>query len=87
VKAALNLKAELKAWASGEPGVSVPGTARVRVAIPGYLPETKSIFMDYAPLRELILNLHSEQLIEWATFEEVRELLGEVKLHFALKHL
>ncbi len=62
----------------------VPGTARLCIRVPGYLPMMKSIFMDYAPLLNLTLNVHSSELIDWRTFEEIRGLLREVHLKFAM---
>ncbi len=68
----------------GKFSLVVPGTARIRVEAPGYLPQVRSIFMDYAPLLDLILNLRGDALIDWSTFEKVKTLLAEVRLEFAL---
>ena len=44
----------------------------------------QSILMDYAPLRDLIVNMRPEQLTDWATFDEVRQRLRHVSLKFQL---
>jgi hypothetical protein len=72
------------AFRGGEFAVTVPATARLRVRAPGRAPEMKSVFMDYAPLLNLMLNMKEEQLSDWGTFEEVRRLLDGVRLEFAL---
>ena len=64
--------------------LDVPGTARLRVRVPGYKTAMQSILMDYAPLRELVLNMRPEQLTDWATFEEARNRLRQVSLTFQL---
>jgi len=69
---------------NGPFGISVPGTARIRVNAEGYIPEERSIFVDHAPLLNFILGLHSEQLIDWTTFEKVKTLLADVRFEFAL---
>ncbi len=72
------------AFQNGTFTLEVPGTARLRVRVPGYAPTMKSIFMDYAPLLNLTLSVHSSELLDWRTFEEMSALLGEVRLEFAL---
>jgi hypothetical protein len=70
------------AFRGGRFELTVPATARVRVRASGRKAETKSVFMDYAPLLERMLNLKEEQLSDWGTFEEFRRLLGDVRLEF-----
>jgi len=69
---------------NGSFSISVPGTARIRVNVRGYIPEERSVFVDHAPLLNFILNLHSEQLSDWTTFEKVKTLLADVRFKFAL---
>ena len=69
---------------NGSFSVSVPGTARIRANAKGYIPEERSVFVDHAPLLDFILGLHSEQLVDWKTFEKVKTLLADVRFEFAL---
>jgi hypothetical protein len=71
-------------FGNGSFSISVPGTARIRVNVIGYISEERSIFVDHTPLLNFILGLHSEQLIDWRTFEEVKALLADVRFEFAL---
>ena len=64
---------------------TVPATARLRTAVKGYAPELKSIFMDYPPLLNGMLNMTAEQLSDWKTFEEIRAALGSVRIDFQLQ--
>ena len=50
----------------------------------GYQPGVKSVFMDFQPLLSMMLNMRSEQLGEWSTFERTRQLLREVALEFRM---
>lgn len=65
--------------------LEAPGTARLRVDVPGYKPMMKSIFMDYAPLLQMMLNMREAELTDWRTFEEISDLLGSVRLDFQLE--
>jgi hypothetical protein len=75
------------AFRNGELAVEVPATARLRISARGHEPEVKSVFMDYEPLLDSVLNLRPEQLTEWSTFEKVRALLRDVVLKVDLKPL
>jgi hypothetical protein len=68
----------------GKLSIDAPGTARLRVRVPGYKTAMQSILMDHAPLRNLILRMRPEQLTDWATFEEARERLRHASLDFRL---
>ena len=68
----------------GRLSLIVPATARLRVRSAGYAPVTKSIFMDYAPLLDAMLNMRAEGLSDWGMYEKMRTLLGGVKLEFRL---
>jgi hypothetical protein len=64
---------------------TVPATARLRATAPGYAPSLKSIFMDYAPLLDGMLNMTPEQLSNWETFEGIRRALRNVRIDFRLE--
>ena len=64
---------------------TVPPTARLRPSVRGYMPDLKSIFMDYPPLLNGMLNMTPEQLSDWATFDTIRRLLQDVRIDFELK--
>jgi len=69
---------------NGKLNLQAPATARIRVRVPGYQTSVKSVFMDYQPLLAMMLNMRSEQLGEWSTFEETRQLLRKVSLEFRM---
>jgi len=54
------------------------------VALRGYAPLQKSIFLDYQPLLDAAFRLRNEDLADGKTFERMIELLTEVRLEFAL---
>jgi hypothetical protein len=70
---------------AGGKTLQIPGTARIRVAVSGYRPLTLSPFLDNPKLLALITALQAEDLLDWETFERIRELLGRVELLFALE--
>jgi hypothetical protein len=70
---------------AGKLSLDVPGTARLRVRVPGYQTATQSILMDYSPLRDLTLNMRPEQLTDWGTFEQIRDHLRHVSLQFHME--
>lgn len=65
--------------------IEVPATARLRISSPGHAPEVKSIFTDYKPLLDSVLNLRPEQLTDWSTFETIRALLQNAALTVKLQ--
>ncbi|MGH9397259.1 MAG: CehA/McbA family metallohydrolase [Terriglobia bacterium] len=67
--------------------LDVPGTARLRIQAPGYAPLMKSVFMDYPPLLRMTLNMREAEITDWRTFEEIKYLLGSVRLNFQLRPL
>jgi hypothetical protein len=71
--------------AGGRFSASVPPTARLRATARGYAPEMKSVFMDYQPLLEGMLNMTPERLSDWETFEGIRHTLRDVRIDFRLK--
>jgi hypothetical protein len=74
-------------FVGGHFSLDVPGTARLRVKVKGYEPMMKSVFMDYRPLLQMTLNLREAELTDWRTFEEIKDLLGNVRLEFQLRRL
>ena len=70
---------------AGTLSLEAPGTARLRVHVSGYKTATQSILMDYAPLRDLTVNMRPEQLTDWDTFERIRDLLRQVSLEFLME--
>ncbi|MDZ4801042.1 MAG: carboxypeptidase-like regulatory domain-containing protein, partial [Bryobacteraceae bacterium] len=71
--------------AGGRFGAAVPATARLRATAPGYTSDLKSVFMDYAPLLNGVLNMTPEQLSDWETFEAIRRTLRDVRIDFRLQ--
>ena len=69
----------------GKISLDVPGTSRLRIQVPGYQPSTRSIFMDYAPVRDLTLNMRVEQLLDWGTFQKITDLLRHVDLKIRME--
>ncbi len=65
--------------------ITVPATARLRARAPGFIPELKSIFMDYAPLVDSMLSMTPERISDWATYEKIRRDLEQVRLDFSLR--
>jgi hypothetical protein len=70
---------------AGKVSLDAPGTARIRIRVPGYQTATQSILMDYAPLRDLTLNIRPEDLTDWSTFEKTRDRLRQVSLVFRME--
>lgn len=65
--------------------VSIPATSRLRADSPGYAGATLSPVLDFLPLQQFITGLEAQDLLDWKTFERMRELLGESALTFALE--
>ena len=74
-------------FTGGQFTLDVPGTARLRVRVAGYKPMMESVFMDYQPLLRMTLNMREAELTDWRTFEEIKHLLGNVRLEFQLARL
>jgi hypothetical protein len=70
---------------AGKFSLDAPGTARLRIRVPGYKTATQSILMDYPPLRDLTVNLRPNQLTDWSTFEQIRDGLRHVSLAFRME--
>jgi hypothetical protein len=71
-------------FSNGRFVLEAPATARLQVRVPGYQRQTKSIFLDSPPLLNMTLNMHCSELIDWSTFEQLKELLRKVALKFDL---
>lgn len=70
--------------ADGSGLLSVPATARLQASARGHEAVTLSPFFDHPELIEFVTQLNAEDLLDWATFERIRALLGEVRLTFRL---
>jgi len=69
----------------GEGTVTVPATVRLRADSPGYAGRLLSPVLDFPPLIEAVTRMEDKDLLDWATFERLRGLLGGVTLEFALE--
>jgi hypothetical protein len=74
-----------QAVAGGQTRLVFPGTSRIRVDAPGYVPQTLSPFLDNPELLQMITALEAEDILNWETFERIRHLLSEVELTFRLR--
>jgi hypothetical protein len=70
---------------AGKFQATVPATARLRATAQGFTPDLKSIFMDYPPLLDGMLNMTPAQLSDWKTFEGIQSALGSVRIDFRLQ--
>jgi hypothetical protein len=64
--------------------LTIPATVRLRVEAEGYEPAVQSPFLDHADLVRFITGLAAEDLLEWPTYERVRDLLSETALTFRM---
>lgn len=65
--------------------VEIPATTRLRAEAEGYRPVTLSPFFDHPELLETITRMDDRALLDWATFERIRQLLGQTRLTFRLE--
>ncbi len=72
-------------FTAGEASVTIPGTVRLRADVPGYLPLTRSPFLDDPPLVQAVTTLQAPDLLRWQTFDHLKELLARVELEFSLR--
>ena len=71
-----------------EPGggeLVVPGTVRLQAQSKGYRPLILSPFLDCPELVQTVTGLSDSDLLEWGTFERLREQLTQVHLVFRLE--
>ena len=69
----------------GEGVVTIPGTVRLRADAPGYEALMLSPVFDYPPLAEAITRITDRDLLAWATFDRIRDLLHTSELTFRLQ--
>ena len=69
---------------TGAATLSLPGTRRLRAEAPGFEPLTLSPVFDHPPLVEFVTRLQDKDLVDWSTFERIREMLSDVPLTFQL---
>jgi hypothetical protein len=62
-----------------------PATARIRVRASGCEPAMKSIFIDTPDLLKSTLEIQLPELLDWATYEKVRETLLQIQLKFEMQ--
>lgn len=67
--------------------LTLDGTHRLRAEARGYESLTLSPFLDNPPLLEAVTSLEADDLRNWATYEQIRELLSNVNLEFPLTKL
>src|SRR5262249_4783326 len=70
---------------NGQADLVVPGTVRLRAEAPGYVPLVLSPVLDNEGLINLITHLNDEDLLNWKTYETIREQLSDVKLAFKMR--
>jgi hypothetical protein len=70
---------------TGEGRFSVPGTVRLRAEADGYTPLVLSPVLDNPQLISLITGLGDADLLDWKTFERIRDQLSDVELVFKLQ--
>lgn len=63
---------------------NVPATVRLRASAPGHEAMTLSPFFDHPTLVDFITHLDDRALLDWATYERIRELMADVPLVFRL---
>lgn len=69
----------------GKAAFSAPATARIRVKVPGYTFQMKSIFIDTPALLNMATDIQPQQIVDWNTYEEIRRILGKISLEFSLQ--
>jgi hypothetical protein len=65
----------------------VPGTVRLRAEVAGYAPMTLSPVLDNPQLVDFITRLSVSDLLDWSTFEQIRDQLSRVELVFRLQKI
>jgi hypothetical protein len=72
------------AFKNGQQTLIMPGTLRLRAQAPGYAPVVLSPVLDNAQLVAFVTQLNDKDLLDWKTFEYIREQFSDVKLLFKL---
>jgi hypothetical protein len=70
---------------AGEGLLNVPGTVRLRAESPGYVPLVLSPVLDNPQLMKMVTSLSDTNLMEWETYEQMRNELSKVELMFRLQ--
>jgi len=70
---------------TGEARLRVPGTVRLKGEAPGFESVTLSPFLDCPELVQLVTEMSDNDLLDWKTFERLREQLSRIDLVFRLK--
>lgn len=70
---------------AGTATLQIDATRRLTASAPGYRPLTLSPFLDFRPLRQTVTEFDDEDLLNWQTFEKIRQLLNEITLTFRLE--
>lgn len=68
----------------GKASLSVPATSRIRVQVPGYASQMKSIFADTPELLSLTTELQLAELLDWQTYEAIRRILKQVRFTYEM---
>jgi hypothetical protein len=69
---------------TGQGQISVPATVRLRAEAKGHAPLTLSPFLDSPNIVETVTGLADTDLLDWKTFERLREQLANIELVFRL---
>jgi hypothetical protein len=73
------------ALGTGEASFSIPGTIRLRAEADGYAPLILSPVLDNPQLMSLVTGLGDTDLLDWKTYERIRDQLSNIELVFKLK--
>lgn len=74
-----------QAVTGGQGVLKIPGTVRLRADAPGYESLMLSPIFDYPPMVEAITRITDRDLLNWKTYEHIRDLLDTVELTFRLQ--
>ncbi|HXP61595.1 MAG TPA: CehA/McbA family metallohydrolase [Dongiaceae bacterium] len=69
---------------TGQGQISVPATVRLRAEAVGHAALTLSPFLDSPKIVQTVTGLADTDLLDWKTFEQLREQLGRIDLVFRL---
>ena len=70
----------------GEGHLTVPGTVRLCAESPGYRPLILSPFLDSPEIVATVTGLNDSDLLDWKTFDRLRDQLGRIELVFRMQH-
>jgi hypothetical protein len=72
-------------FTAGGAKLSVPGTSRLRAEAKGYAPATLSPVLDCPEIIQTVTGLADTDLVDWKTFERLKNQLRHVELVFRLQ--